>query len=449
MPLHLILAIAIVVAIAFYVSIFNSGSVNFNLTSGLSYNIPIVVIVLVSVFIGALLVALMNAVNVSQEGISRLLTSARSKRFQKIHQPYENGLNYLEAGYPEKAEEEFKLVLERDAKHVPTLVELGKLKLKKGDYEETLRLHNRAFMLDNRNLDAAFCLIEDYTAMGRYTKAQNILEKVRGFAGEKLVASTRLREICIRGQLWEEALKVQKEIVRHTRDRDQAEKEKAILNGIHHELGQKALGEGRNNDALKEFRAILKSERDFAPAYAGIGDVYLAMGRESEVLKTWEEGYDATLCPSLLKKQENLFLQKEDPGSAIALYKSALKTNPRNAVINYLLGLVYLKLEMMEEALQEFKKVQAAGAMIPGMGSLMAGIYERTGKQELATQEYKREMEHIAQSLWLFKCVSCGELSPEWRSRCSRCGEWNTYRINFEEGKPLGEKVMPPPVTGA
>jgi len=448
MSFHLVLTVAIVVAIAFYVSIFNPGSIDFNLTRNVSYQIPLVVIILAAIFVGAFLVAFMNIVNAFGRGISHLQSSVYDSKLKKIHRPYDKGMEYLEAGYNKEAEEEFRKVLDKDPKHLPSLIELGKLMLIKGNGDEAVKLHNRAFVLDKGNLEIAFSLAEDYAAVGRYQKARSILEEAKGLGGDRLVTLNKLRNVCMAGGLWEEALKAQKEIVQHTGDIKQAEKERGVLNGIHHELGQAALEEGRSGDALKEFRAILKSERRFAPAYAGMGDAYLAVGKENEALRAWEEGYSATSCISLLKKQEVVFMKKEDPGSVISLYKKAMALNPENAGINYLLGLMYLRLEMMEEALQEFKTVQEKGMAVPGMWSLMANIYEKTDKQELAAQEYKREIDRLGQSLSLFKCSSCGEPSPQWKGRCERCGEWNTYQINIEKIENQDEKVIPPPSTG-
>lgn len=448
MPVHLVLTVTIVVAIAFYVSILNPEAIDFRLTRDFSYQVPLVVVVLAAIFVGALLVALMDVVNASSRGVSNLRASVKNRKFRKLHQSHEKGQLYLEAGYLDEAEEEFQKVLERDPKHVPSLIELGKLKLLKGDHEEALKLHNRAYLLDKRNLDTTFSLADDYMMMGRYQKALSILKNGREVGGNKLVTLTKLREVCIMGQLWEEALKAQKEIVHHSKDKAPAKGEKVILSGIHHELGQRALQEGRSGDALKEFKTILKSERDFAPAYSGMGDAYLAIGKEDEALKAWEEGYNVTSCLSLLKKQEAFFMKREDPGSAISLYRAALEANPNDAAINYLLGLVYLKLEMMAEALQEFKKVEGAGIIVPGMGSLMASIYERTGKQELATQQYRKELGYLEQSFSLYKCASCGNSGPEWKGRCSQCGQWNTYQLNMEKREPSDEKVMPPPPTG-
>ncbi|MFQ5875108.1 MAG: tetratricopeptide repeat protein, partial [Dehalococcoidia bacterium] len=229
MPLHLTLAVTIVVATAFYISIMNPISIDFHLTRNISYNIPLVVVVLAGIFIGSLLVALMDAIRASGQGISRLRASAQDKRSHRLHQPYDRGLQYLEAGYAREAEEEFQKVLERDPKHVPSLIELGKIKLKKGEHEEALKLHNRALTLDGENLEAAFCVAQDYAETGRYQKARSVLEGTRKFVCDQLVTLTRLREVCIDGELWEDALKVQKEIVHLTKDREQAERETTIL----------------------------------------------------------------------------------------------------------------------------------------------------------------------------------------------------------------------------
>lgn len=445
MSLHLVLAVTIVVAIAFYVSIFNPTTIDFKLAENISYKIPLVVIVLASIFIGSLLVAFMDAIRASRQGISMLHASARYRKSRRLHLPYEKGLHFLTTGYPDKAEEEFAKVLEKDPQHVSSLIELGKIKSTKGDHQEALKFHNRAHTLEGNNLDAAFCLAEDYAVMGRYQKAQSILTNTRKTATDELVVLTKIREMSMKGELWGEARKVQGEIIHLTRDKDQLEAEKAFLNGIHYELGRDALKKGLYNEALKEFKTILKTDRGFIPAHLGAGEAYLSIGRDSDALRAWEEGYQATSSPPLLKAQEEMFLNKEDPGSAIALYKTALEGKPEALVVNYMLGKVYLKLEMMEEALEEFLKVKTAEATVPGMRKLMGDIYEKTGSQEFATQEYRSELADMETTLPLYKCDSCQASGPQWEGRCPECNEWNTYSVNIEKAEPQGEKVVQPP----
>ena len=112
----------------------------------------------------------------------------------------------------------------------------------------------------------------------------------------------------------------------------------------------------------------------------------------------------------------------------IALYRDASERAPENLALSLALGRVYFELEMLDEAADQFEKVEVRAPGMPMVHAFLAAVFERRGETRDAFEEYRRALQ-LAQAFdWPHECVECGAAGSAGTDRCARCRRWNTVR---------------------
>ncbi len=84
---------------------------------------------------------------------------------------YELALNHLEKGEYEESIKEFKLVLESDPNHIPTLSKIGEIYIGKDMLEEGIDNFKKVLDLDPRNSAIRETLVDVYLSIGQIDEA--------------------------------------------------------------------------------------------------------------------------------------------------------------------------------------------------------------------------------------------------------------------------------------
>ena len=178
---------------------------------------------------------------------------------------------------------------------------------------------------------------------------------------------------------------------------------------------------------------MIKLDRDFMPAYLGLGEVYVEDGRPSEAAELWEKAYKMTFSILLLHRLEDFHLKQGEPNRAIDLYGQALSKDPQNITLKFFLGKLYYRLEMIDEAFDILSTVDWGDKELPDVHKLLGNIYLRRGSLGLAATEFKKALGFRKQIIIPYVCSSCENKTMEWTGRCQNCGKWNTFGVNLEK----------------
>src|SRR5205823_3991291 len=92
------------------------------------------------------------------------------------------------------------------------------------------------------------------------------------------------------------------------------------------------------------------------------------------------------------------------------------------------LGRVYFELEMLDEAAEQFEKIEVRAPDLPLVHAFLGAIFERRGEAREAFAEYRRSLRLSHAFEWPYRCAVCGVTAAAWRDRCEACGRWNTLR---------------------
>ena len=197
---------------------------------------------------------------------------------------------------------------------------------------------------------------------------------------------------------------------------------------IHYELGRLDAERGRTGGATNHFKSALRADRAFVPAAIALGDAQQAAGDGREAVRTWERAAEVQPALALLGRLERAYRDEGRPSRMIALYRAASARFPDNRALAVALGRVYFELEMLDEAADQFEKIEVHAPDLPVVHAFLGAVFERRGETREAFDEYRRALRLARAFEWPHQCAVCGAAGAVWEDRCPSCRRWNTLR---------------------
>ncbi len=238
---------------------------------------------------------------------------------------------------------------------------------------------------------------------------------------ENRKAMRGLRDIQMDLGCWEDALALQKKILKISASGPKADVEKKIMLQLRYEVARKKLEAGETDQAIETCRDIIKKDAGFTPARVTLGDAYRQAGRDTDAVKVYQEGYRALNKSIFLARLEDHYLSIEDPATLLAFYRSQMQANTEDMLLKLYLGRLCLRLEMVDEALQHLTDLETSNVDFAKLHLLLAEAQRRRHNVEEAVSEYQKAL-GIDNHLRLgFICEACNAKFTEWHSRCPEC----------------------------
>jgi lipopolysaccharide biosynthesis regulator YciM len=262
---------------------------------------------------------------------------------------------------------------------------------------------------------------------GRVEEARQLYRQALDRARWDLGALRGLRDLAVQAGAWPEALALQERVVTVVGSAERAA-ELSTLAALHYELGRADAGAGRPAGAAAHFRNALRADPAFVPAAVALGDAQEAAGDRREAIRTWERAAEHQPALPLLVRLERIHREEGRPTRMIALYRAAAERAPDDLAIAVALGRVYFELEMLDEAADQFEKVEVRAPDLPVVHAYLGAVFERRGEAREAFTEYRRALRLAGAFEWPHRCTACGVPAPAWQDRCPGCGRWNTVR---------------------
>ena len=433
--MRFIVTLLLIAAVIFVMLLreFNQGIITVNLLPTKSYDITKSAFFLTSLAMGAGIVFLLYFLRDVKRFLRGLRVQREQKKRLKIQELYTKGLNSLLAKRNSEAISFFQKVLAIDPNHVDTLLRMGISQLREKNPQEAILLHQKALNLDDDNQEVMFSLAADYEEAKRYDDALEMYQKILSKDSSNLTALIKMRDLYQRLNHWEDLYETQRKLVANPLTPSEQEVEHRRLVGFKYEFGRSLLEAGDLERAKKIFRGVIKLDKDFIPAYLGLGEVYLDEGKVKDAAELWEKAYKMTSSVLLLHRLEDLYLKQGEPGKAIELYTQAVSWKPQDIVIKFFLGKLYYRLEMVDEAFDILSSVDWGDKEFPDVHKLLGNIYLRRGSLGLAASEFKKALGFKKQIIIPYVCSNCDLRTTDWSGRCPNCGKWNTFGVNLEK----------------
>ncbi|MDI6801019.1 MAG: tetratricopeptide repeat protein [Thermodesulfovibrionales bacterium] len=427
----IILLILIFFAVIGIFAVENKDAVILKIPFGDAYEIPKIAVIIFSTFIGALIVLSLFCVRDMKRTIDSLQYQKRQKRGTKIQESYSKALNAILGNKEEDAKEALNDILKEDPEHIEALLRFGDIYLKTGDNKTAFNYYKKARDINPLNLQVLLSLEAVLGNMQMYDDALKYAEDILDLDSENLTALYRKRSILERIGKWDDLLSIQKNIIKLVHSESDKQKEERRLFGYKYEYARTSMENREIEKAEKAFRTILKMDNGFIPAHLGLAEVILIKGDIEEAINLLEKAFEQLNSIIILARFEDLLIGVGEPGRLIRFYKNAVAKKPQDNGLRFLLGKLYYRLEMVDDAMEILNSIDTGAFSTIELYGLKGTLYWKRNQIPKALEEFKKACD-IKQALRIpYCCSNCGFESVEWSGRCAQCKEWNTYRLDI------------------
>ena len=287
---------------------------------------------------------------------------------------------------------------------------------------------------DRGNRSVAYALAEARAAMGEPEQARALLEKTISEDAEAPIAAlARLRDLLVEQGENRAALSVQQQLASRVPPSARLAEEQRTL-ALRHAFGRELLDRGEPAEAARVFRAILDEDSGAVPAWVRLGEAYLIGGNERAAVETWQKAFDLTGATPPLSALQDYYLDRTCPEDAISVWKRAIGASDKPAETQYLLGKLYDRLYMLDDALKTFSNLPRTA--VPALGARLSRILE--GRGDLAEAVIRaREVIAAAPALAAeYRCSSCGARQSDWSDTCPECRKYGTVTLDLDADRP-------------
>ena len=351
------------------------------------------------------------------------------KRNREIVSIYGNGVGCLLSGDIKKAHTLLQKALDKDPSRCETYIALASVYQQEGSPEESINLLLKAKGIDSRSLEVLFKLATTYEDIGQEEKAVGTYLDILKIEKNNRKALRCLRELNIRNGNWLEALDRQKQIMKIGPGQNRLDEEKVKLHSLRYEVGRRNLEDNNIDVAKSTFKTLIKESPEFVPSYVSLGDAYRLQNRPEDATRVWREAYTSLGKSIFLSRLEDLFLESEDPSGLFDLYKSFIANREDDLILRLFFGKLCLRLEMVDEALEQLYELEQSGIETPQLHLLLAEAHRRRNRIDEAVDQYKKALGVDGRLSLNYVCEDCGAPSSEWQSRCPHCGTWGSFVV--------------------
>lgn len=363
------------------------------------------------------------------------------KKVREVSAIYREGVGRLLSGDVKKARGLLQKALERDPSRVDTYIAMASVHLQEGNAQDGLNLLRKARDIDPKSLEVLFKLAAAHEEIGDDDEAVQAYREILGIESNNRKALRSLRDLHIRHERWPEALEQQKRVLKAGTAGNRLEEEKKKQLYLRYEAARATLEGGEAEKAESELKDIADKAPEFAPARVSLGDACRALGRAAEADRVWQEGYRKLGKSIFLSRLEDLYMEAQDPSTLLAFYRSALLEKTDDLLLRLFYGKLCLRLEMVDEALEQLDAVESAGVESPQLHLLLGEAHRRRNRIDEAIDEYKKALGIDSRLRLGYLCEACGESTAEWSSRCPACGAWDRASLAdrqvFRNARPV------------
>lgn len=425
----------IVIGFFLWLSYENPMDVEFHFF-GKTFETDLSILMISSFVLGAMLVFIGTLARDAKRAFEGYQRSREKRREESLKEELNKGMDVFLQGNLPKAKSHFIEVLKRDPTQIDLYLRLSEIALKEGNDQDALHWLGRAELLDMKNIDILLRQAGVYQRMKRFDEAIRALNRAIGLDEGDLRALKSLRQIYLDSRRWEEAIRTQRSILKFIKGKQAEEEETLFYLGLKYERARDLLnrgGEQNLENALKEAKEIIRERKVFQPGFVLLGDIYLQKGRWATAGNVWGKSFTRFKSIVFILRLEELYLSREDPSTLLRIYQRVLKHDPENWVLAFFYAKLCLRLEMLDEALEEINEISLRVKDFPALHRLLAEIYLHKKDFSRAAQEFEKTFELSGTSYLSFFCTTCERESKEWIAYCPQCHQWSTYTIKEAE----------------
>lgn len=427
--LSILIILAFLAVLGFF-AVENTDVVTIKIPFSHVYETSKIALILLSSVLGALFVLIYFFVRDTKRAIDTMQLQKRQKKEAKIQEYYAKALNAILGNRDGDAREALKEILKENPEHTDALLRLGDIAFKNEENVAALGFYRNARDIDPRNLQALLSMESVLEKSGHNDSALKILEEIIDIDGNNLTALYKKRAILEKKEKWDDLLSLQKTIAKLVHNDKEKQREDKKHLGYKYEYGRASLENGDIEKAEKAFRTLLKMDPSFLPAYLGLAEVMVTKGEIEEAINFLEKSYETLRSAIILARIEDLLISVGEPGRLLRFYRNAMSRLPRDNGLKFMMGKLYSRLEMVDDALETLESIDSNVYTNPELYTVKGELYKKRNQAGRAMEEFRIAAELRHSPGISYRCNSCSYSSAGWAGRCPGCGEWNTFTLD-------------------
>jgi tetratricopeptide (TPR) repeat protein len=414
----------------FYLHYLNPDAVTIVIAKDYAYTLPVTAFIFLSFFAGVVLAVINSLVVDTKKAISDALARRRRRKVARKDANYHRGVQALVQGDTTGARALIEKAIVSNPNDTSLVINLSDTYLKEAKPIEALRALENGVVKNPGSVGILVAIGAIALKTGDPFKAARCFEEALSSDSKNLQALTGLRDIRMKEEKWGEAASLQRRLLDIEQDERRRSKAKALLTGLIFEAAQRDVERGNFSDATGRLKEVLKHDDGFIPAHLLQGEIFFKQARSVDALRVWEKAYSQHPgAVELLLRIEEAYMSESSPQKMLEKYKAAAGAHPEDANLKVLLARFYLRLEMVDNAIEMLERLHHDGHETDYTRVLLGTACVKRGHSEKAATLFSNAL-GIKNDLAPPYACSCGAVDETWRPRCRACGEWNTRRIN-------------------
>lgn len=431
MPKLYIFLILIFITVIGLVAVENKETVILKIPFGSAYEMPKIGLILISVSFGAFFIFTIFFIRDALGMINRIQLQKKQRKEEKIKEFYAKALNAIMRDKISEAKEALQEILKEEPEHIDALIRLGDIAIKEEDFKTALKYYKKAYEFDPKNIIPLLSLEDMMEKLNENETALKYIEQILSIEPDNLIAYYKMRNVLEKLEKWDELINTQKKIIKLVPSSKRQEEETKLV-GYTYEYGRVSLEQGDIENAERVFSNLIKTNPGFIPSYLGMVEVLISKGELEEAINLIEKAYTEHKSKILLLRLEDLLISLGDPKRLIQFYTKIINTNPNDNELKILLGRLYYRLEMIDDALEVLNSVDSALCRNPKLFCIKGHLYLRRNQQTKAISEFKELCPEESVSSINYVCKVCNSKFEDWMGRCTVCKSWNSFEVDLK-----------------
>jgi len=427
--IYLILA-AIFVAFFLYLSSVNKDTFYLGL-GGSGWEAPVVLVVFIAFLLGLALPYFISLIKNTLFLFRNIQENKDKKNLEKATFLLRQAKKSFTLGNKTEGELHLREVLSLKCKSTEPYILLLKYYLEDNDLEKVFALLDNMPPAIASDIEVLFYKVKALMAKNSFDRA---IDVARDIAVQENTIDLKklLRDAYMACESWDKAAEVQDEILKLVGKGDK-EVEKARSARLDYELARKLIKSGEEDNAIKKFKDLIKRLPEYSQPYVSLGKLYWKKEEKKLAREIWNKGYEKTGNIFFLFLFEDYCLKDGEPQKIIDAYSNTLIKEPDNAILTMFFGKLYLRLEMLDEAVTMLNKAYELNVDSTYNDMMMGEALFRQGSYQEAGEKFKSALGFSRRILIPFKCSSCGKETFEWCCTCTSCGAWDALQVSISE----------------
>jgi tetratricopeptide (TPR) repeat protein len=287
---------------------------------------------------------------------------------------------YVAEGNPDRAIEEFKLVLMYDQNSALIHARLATEYIKKGMLSAAMESCKEALRRDPQFLDARLILAGLYSTSHENDSALSEYDRVLKQDPRHEEAAVYKSQVLLEMGQAVAATKVLRDFAKKNPD--------SVLAWYH--LARAEQAANRYPEAATAYEKTLELRPNFTQAGLALGYMHEERGKTAQAMATYSALYEETQDMMAANRMATLLL-KEEKYEKAAVYLTAIRnSDPEDLNVRVKLGLIQMQLKQYDTAISTFKEILARSPSSDRVLYYLGSLYEETKQSELAIETLKK-----------------------------------------------------------